>query len=56
MGSTRAERQERTINIGKKTAIGRRKRFRSAVDELPIDSGWQTVRANVYAPPREGDM
>ncbi len=35
----------------KQTLAGRRKRFREAVDNLLNNTGWQKVRANVYAPP-----
>jgi hypothetical protein len=36
----------------KETTIGRRKRFRAAVEELLANKGWLKVRPNVYAPPK----
>ena len=38
-------------STAKQTLAGRRKRFREAVDNLLNNTGWQKVRANVYAPP-----
>lgn len=35
----------------KQTLINRRKRFRTAMDELMIDSGWQKIKHNLYSPP-----
>lgn len=36
----------------KETTIGRRKRFRIAVEELLANKAWYKVRQNVYAPPK----
>lgn len=38
-------------SVVKQTLEGRRKRFRTAMDELLENAGWKKVRTNVYTPP-----